>query len=109
MNGEDRELPGSPMVRTQCFHCCGPGSIPGQGTRMLHSAVKKERERRQKYKIGAKKGLVMHTSSIKCLLFVQKGTVYQPRNIQKSEIQEQQLFGWANFKSMGSFWYLHSL
>ena len=22
------------MVRTQCFHCGGPGSIPGQGTKI---------------------------------------------------------------------------
>ena len=79
MNGEDRELPGSPMVRTQCFHCCGPGSIPGQGTKLLHGVVKKERERerRQKYKVGAKKSLVKHSSSIKCLLFVQMEIVYQ--------------------------------
>ena len=77
---------------------------------MLHSAVKKKkRERRQKYKVGAKKCLVMHTSSIKCLLFVQMEIVYQQLNIQKSEVQKQQLFGWASFKSMGSFWYLHSL
>ena len=76
--------------------------------RMVRSK-KRERERRQKYKVGAKKSLVMHTSSIKCLLFVKMEIVYQQRNIQKSEIQEQQLFGWASFKSMGSFWYLHSL
>ena len=31
-NWESRELPGSPVVRTQHFHCGGgPGSIPGQG------------------------------------------------------------------------------
>ena len=24
------EFPGSPVVRTQCFHCRGPGLIPGQ-------------------------------------------------------------------------------
>ena len=27
-----REFPGGIVVRTQPFHCCGPGSIPGQGT-----------------------------------------------------------------------------
>ena len=25
----NREFPGSPVVRTQCFHCCDSGSIPG--------------------------------------------------------------------------------
>ena len=29
-----RELPGGPAVRTWCFHCHGPGSIPGQGTKI---------------------------------------------------------------------------
>ena len=23
-----REFPGSPAVRTWCFHCCGPGPVP---------------------------------------------------------------------------------
>ena len=26
-----REFPGGPVVKTQCFHCQGPGSIPGRG------------------------------------------------------------------------------
>ena len=29
-----REFPGGPVVRTQCFHCCGLGSIPGRGTKI---------------------------------------------------------------------------
>ena len=29
-----REFPGSPVVRTQHFHCHGPGSIPGQETQI---------------------------------------------------------------------------
>ena len=28
------EFPGGPVVRTQCFHYCGLGSIPGQGTKI---------------------------------------------------------------------------
>ena len=31
------ELPGSPMIRTQRFHCKGPGSIPGWGTKILQT------------------------------------------------------------------------
>ena len=31
---EGREFPGGPVVRTQFFHCQGPGSIPGQGTKI---------------------------------------------------------------------------
>ena len=34
-----REFPGSPVVRTRCFHCQGPGSIPGQGTKILQAAA----------------------------------------------------------------------
>ena len=29
-----RGSPGGPVVRTQHFHCQGPGSIPGQGTKI---------------------------------------------------------------------------
>ena len=29
------EFPGSPLVSTQCFNSRGPGSIPGQGTKIL--------------------------------------------------------------------------
>ena len=32
-----REFPGGLVVRTQCFHCKGPGSIPGQGTKILQA------------------------------------------------------------------------
>ena len=31
------EFPGSPVVRTQCFHCQGPGSIPPQGIKILQA------------------------------------------------------------------------
>ena len=31
------EFPGGPVVRTQCFHCGDPGSIPGQGTKIPHA------------------------------------------------------------------------
>ena len=31
------EFPGSPVVRTWCFHCGGPGSIPGEGTKILQA------------------------------------------------------------------------
>ena len=29
-----REFPGSPVVRTPSSHCCGPDSVPGQGTKI---------------------------------------------------------------------------
>ena len=35
---DTREFPGGPMVRTQRFHCQGPGSIPGQRTKILQVA-----------------------------------------------------------------------
>ena len=31
------EFPGSPEVRTQYFHCGGPSSISGQGTKILQA------------------------------------------------------------------------
>ena len=35
LNGE---FPGSPVVRTRHFHCCGLGSIPGWGTKILQAS-----------------------------------------------------------------------
>ena len=32
------EFSGAPVVRIQCFHCHGLGSIPGRGTEILHAA-----------------------------------------------------------------------
>ena len=31
------EFPGGPVARTWCFHCWGPGSIPGWGTKILQA------------------------------------------------------------------------
>ena len=42
-----REFPGGPVVRSQHFHCWGPGSIPGRGTKIPTSPVawpKKKKE-----------------------------------------------------------------
>ena len=33
-----REFSGSLVVRTQCFHCCGLGSMPGWGTKIPQAA-----------------------------------------------------------------------
>ena len=52
-----REFPGSPVVRTWCFHCQGPGSIPGRGTK-THKVPKKEKKRKKshsKMEVGAGK------------------------------------------------------
>ena len=41
-----RDFPGNPLVRTECFHCQGPGSIPGWGTKLLqatHSGQKRKK------------------------------------------------------------------
>ena len=38
---EIRGFPGGPGLNTQQFHSGDTGSIPDQGTKMLHSAVKK--------------------------------------------------------------------
>ena len=36
-----REFPGGPVVRTWHFHCCGPGSMLGQGTKIPWCGKKK--------------------------------------------------------------------
>ena len=34
-------IPWWPLVKILSFHCRGPGSIPGWGTKILHGAAKK--------------------------------------------------------------------
>ena len=41
-----REFPGHPVVRTQCFHCHGPGSIPGQGTKIMQATQPKKKKKK---------------------------------------------------------------
>lgn len=39
------------MIRTWCFHCCGPGSIPvlvRSYIKLLHTMAKKKKEKRRK-------------------------------------------------------------
>ena len=42
MSDEDlrvgEQFPGGPGVRIRCFHCCGLGSIPAGGTKILQEA-----------------------------------------------------------------------
>ena len=38
-NGSFSEFPGSLVFRTQRFHCCGLGSIPGLGTEIPYQAA----------------------------------------------------------------------
>ena len=40
-----REFPGGPVVRTQCFHCRGPGSIPGQGTKIPKAVLQGQKNK----------------------------------------------------------------
>ena len=42
-----QEFPGSPVVRTQCFCCWSPGSVPGQGTKIPH-AVRYDQKKKKK-------------------------------------------------------------
>ena len=44
--GRQRDFPGGPAVRTPCFHCRHPGSIPGRGTKILQAAVWPREERK---------------------------------------------------------------
>ena len=44
------EFPGCPVVRTQCFHCPGQGSIPFRGTKMpqaMQHGQKKKKDYRE--------------------------------------------------------------
>ena len=45
---EFREFPGGPVVRTRSFHCWGPGSIPGQGTKIPQAAQCGQEKKKKK-------------------------------------------------------------
>ena len=38
------------MVRVLGFHCCGPGSVPGQGTEILQAAQHSQKKKKKKKK-----------------------------------------------------------
>ena len=38
------EFAGGPVIRTWLFHCCGPGSVPGQGTKILKAVQPKKKK-----------------------------------------------------------------
>ena len=42
------EFPGGPVIRTQHFHCQGPGLIPGQGNKIPQVMQCKKRKRKKK-------------------------------------------------------------
>ena len=41
------EFPGGPVVRTRCFHCPGPGSIPGQETEIPQATWRGQKKNRK--------------------------------------------------------------
>ena len=46
----NREFPGGPVVRTRCFQCNGPGSIPGRGTKIPQAMQRGPKEKKKKKK-----------------------------------------------------------
>ena len=44
--GEKKEFPGSPEVKYEHFHCRGPGSIPGQGTKIPQNVQGGEKKKK---------------------------------------------------------------
>ena len=45
------ELPGGPVVRSQCSHSCGLGSIPGWGTKITQASWRgKKKKKKEKNK-----------------------------------------------------------
>ena len=51
-NNKKQTNPGGLVVRIPGFHCHGPGSIPGQGTEILHAAQRSQRTFLQRYTNG---------------------------------------------------------
>ena len=42
------EFPGGPVVRTWCFHCWGPGLIPGQWTKIPQAMQESKKNKNKK-------------------------------------------------------------
>ena len=56
--GNSWEFPGSPVVKTPCFHCRGLGSIPGQVPASgMAWPGKKKKGRKQSQTLGSKSPL----------------------------------------------------
>ena len=45
-----REFPGGLVIRIWCFHCHGPGLIPGQGTETLQAVQHGQNNNNDKFK-----------------------------------------------------------
>ena len=41
-----REFPGGPVVKTWCFHCSGPGSTLGWGTKISQATWHGQKEKK---------------------------------------------------------------
>ena len=53
--GAVSELPSGPVIRSQCFHSCGPGSIPGWGTTIPQASwCGKKKKKRKKQEQGGR-------------------------------------------------------
>ena len=42
------DFPGGPVVKNQCFHCRGTGSIPGQGTKVPQAVQCSQKKKKKK-------------------------------------------------------------
>ena len=56
------------MFRILCFHCCGPGSIPGQRTEFPKATcgVAKEKEKKKKHTMDVRTSLITNLF-LKCI------------------------------------------
>ena len=57
------EFPGGPVVRTRRFHCCGRGSIPGQGTKIPQATQHSQKQTSKQTNRGPSTLLNLITSS----------------------------------------------
>ena len=46
------EFPGGAVIRTQRFHCCGPGSVSGHGTKVLKAAWWGKKKKKKNHRMG---------------------------------------------------------
>ena len=51
--GAVSEFPSGPVIRSQCFHSCGPGSIPGWGTTIPQASWCGKKKKKEKNKSKA--------------------------------------------------------
>ena len=69
-NRQSTDLPGGPVVPTPCYHCQGPGSIPGRGIKIPQATRYSPKKRKKEKVLSRGKRLIVFISRIMMIIIV---------------------------------------